>query len=437
MQAALPFPDYDGPLADILRSWVDPQFGVATSLTEIPNALAGADWWVYAANLARTPPGNWYSPFPAGAAGCSIDRSHAMTTALGEIVERYSALCHDYRPMLERVPFDEIDSADALPRCAAAENCPPSFKGRLGRTPVPCVPMRRLHDGATTLYPADWACLNHVPEEGETVVGQPISTGLSAHPDLFEAIWRGYCEVVERDNMMTMWWLGRPIRRLEPGDLTALPAPLAERLARIEACGMRVQLYDIGTEDDLCCVFSILIAPHYPFAVAGASCGADPVRACCKALDENVSVRLTMIHDPGPLPEPMLSKFDWVVSLHQHAALYADVNGARSLPSILNRSAAAAPIAAFLDRRHEPPADMRALTAMSRRLSQAGRDLLWMDVTCGEIEGRCHVVKVVVPGLQPLAQSYGARWLGGVRLAEINGGPVAPERLNPYPHPFA
>lgn len=436
--AAAPHPAYTGPLAELLDGWIDPVFGIVTSLSELPAALDGHPWWVVAANFARTPPGNWYAPFPAGAAGCSIDREAAMTGALGEILERYSALSHDPRPGLTRMALADTPYADAMPRCHQGEACPPEFRLDRPDLAVACVPMKRLADGTESPYPADWACLNHEPGEGEARIAHPISTGLAAHSDLAEAIWRGYCEVVERDAMMTMWWLNRPVRRLVlPGNLRALPGPLADRLSRIARAGKRAELYEIGTEKGLPCLFAILLSPSYPHAVAGASAGPDPVAAVCKALDETVSVRLTMPVDPGPLSEEMRGRFDWVVSLHHHAVLYADRNGARSLPALLGRNAEDTPAEAVLERSGTAPKGLRGLKTLARRRAGEGFDMLWMDVTCGEAEGRYHVVKVVVPQMQPLSQAHACRWLGSARLAALAGRALEIADFTPYPHPFA
>ena len=87
-----------------------------------------------------------------------------------------------------------------------------------------------------------------------------------------------------------------------------------------------------------------------------------------------------------------------------------------------------------------PPRE--ALRDLLARLRQRRLDAYAVDLTTDE-SLRCgiRVVRVVIPGLQPLSFSYRARYLGHARLYEAParmGYPVLSEdKVNPWPQPFA
>ena len=83
--------------------------------------------------------------------------------------------------------------------------------------------------------------------------------------------------------------------------------------------------------------------------------------------------------------------------------------------------------------------ELRAPVPLARR----GHDIIVVDCTVPMLEDLgLHVVKVAVPGLQPLNAGHHRRVLGGRRLyrAPLAMGVRAAEstfaELNPWPHPF-
>jgi ribosomal protein S12 methylthiotransferase accessory factor len=77
------------------------------------------------------------------------------------------------------------------------------------------------------------------------------------------------------------------------------------------------------------------------------------------------------------------------------------------------------------------------------RLAQRGYQVIVVDCTVPIIRDLgLHVVKVLIPGLQPLHAGYHYAALGGDRLYQaprlmgLARGDRSPEELNPWPHPF-
>ncbi len=88
-----------------------------------------------------------------------------------------------------------------------------------------------------------------------------------------------------------------------------------------------------------------------------------------------------------------------------------------------------------------PAIDRNDLSAiqLATELKQRGMQTIVIDVTTKDVRslGLC-VVRVLVPGMQPLDVWYRARHLGGRRLVQVPqkmGWPTAPT-WNPYPQPL-
>lgn len=418
-----------GSLAAI-TAWIDARFGL---LGEVHCSRLGhpePGWWYCGGALARYPVGNWFSPDPTSSAGTSTDREEALWRAVGEGIERYSAL----NAPIEGIPatLRETGLAERLPVCAPDEPCPPSLRTLPLDVPLTQMPVRRLADGREALVPAGFVHLNFHPEPPELLVTLPISTGLAFHTDLPTAIWSGLCEVAERDAVMSMWW-----RRAALPEIVCagpdVPDAVADRIARLTHAGLQAHLFDMTTDFRVPSVFGVLLGERFPLVVVSAACRSDPVRACTKALDELVAMRLAMRGRRETVP-------DVPHRLEDHALLYAHRGPGRAFDFLLDPGGHAhIPFSEFAGQSWwEHPRDMTALAARARALTERGLTVFWTEVTAEEATGLGTVVKVIVPEMLPLSPDDAIRWLGTPRLLAQAGEPVArASRFNPFPHPFA
>jgi ribosomal protein S12 methylthiotransferase accessory factor len=88
---------------------------------------------------------------------------------------------------------------------------------------------------------------------------------------------------------------------------------------------------------------------------------------------------------------------------------------------------------------HNVPADLSSVSAAIR---MRGYEPLVAQLTTPDLrELGLHVVRVLIPGLQPLHGNHAWPHLGGARLKRLSsvfGGKVAlGASINPFPHPFA
>jgi ribosomal protein S12 methylthiotransferase accessory factor len=397
-------------------------------------------YWLFGAELARTPIGSWFSEGgPTGAAGTSIDPEEALVRCLGEVAERYSALTAPIDGILRRV---DPELMARLPRCAPDERCPPTFRGEMPESPVTHVPITRLVDGASVEIPAGYVH-QAFQTRGEPLLTTPISTGLAFDPSLETAIWRGLCEVAERDAMMLTWWKRRPAPEIDmslrsKAGATHLPAHLVDRLERLEAASLRARFFDITTDFGIPTVFCVLESEKFPYRIVGACCRDDLGAACTKALDEAVAVR-QVVGDPDAFTPRSLQEFDWITQLDEHAQLYAHGHLTHAFDFLLETCTAPT---SFADTAARPdlrqPNWSQDLHAAARDLEAIDLTVLWADVTAPELDGLGRVVKVVVPEMIPLSQLHSARWLATPRLARpANDIEFQTASFNPFPHPFA
>jgi ribosomal protein S12 methylthiotransferase accessory factor len=415
-------------------SWIDPRFGIIPRLEHTEHRLPEPRWHVYAAELARVPPGRYYSPQPEIAAGASLDPDEALRRALGESIERYCGL---HRPPPERVflaPWNASELAARFPRCAPDEPCPESLRSPPTDALLPHVFVRRLADDLEVAVPAAHVYPAATPARGEPLVTIGISTGLAFHVELVPALWSGICEVAERDAVMLSWWTRRHVNRIDTSDA---PAPLAARVARLREAGIEPYLFDVTTDFEVPTVYCVLVAPDYPRVLSGASCTSDPLRACTKAIDETIGVRHYARAERDPaIPEG--AHFDWVHDLADHVRLYG-TRGPTPAMEFLLQDAGRVTFSNFAARSHWPePTTLEDLRARASRLEERGLTVLWTDLTTPEAEPLGRVVRVIVPEMIPLSPDHRIRWLGTPRLHRFAGhhGATA-AAFNEAPHPFA
>jgi ribosomal protein S12 methylthiotransferase accessory factor len=416
-----------------LRAWSDPRFGPLGIVTRTRPGAPEPDWWHSRCTIARVPVGNPFSPEPLLSAGASIEAGEALRRALGEGIERYSGLTAIVRG--EPATLRETGLADRLPRCAPDEPCMPSLRDLPLDTPLTHVRARRLDDDREVLVPAGCAHLHFAPAPPEPPVTLPISTGLAFGRDLPGAIWAGLCEVAERDAIMMMWWTRSRLPEIDCAG-AGVPAALADRLARLDAAGLRARLFDMTTEFRVPGVFAVLTGARSPWLVVGAACHADPGRACAKALDEVVGLRDGLrAARPGD-PAPLLPGD--VRRLADHARFYVDAPQHPAFAFLLDGPREAVPFAVFA---RGPwwiaPADPAALARFAAERAAEGLTILWIDLTAPEAGAFGAVAKVIVPEMVPLSPDHAIRWLATPRLLRRAGLTTArAAAFNPFPHPF-
>jgi ribosomal protein S12 methylthiotransferase accessory factor len=270
-------------------------------------------------------------------------------------------------------------------------------------------------------------------------LAQGTSSGAAAHTSWHAAALHGLCEVVERDAAMLTWYA-----RLAPPriDEHGLPAETEVHLAVLRQAGYRVSVRLLSRDLDL--PVAMCVARRFdgriPALLLGTGCAPDARNAVARASGEILKSYLAYVHsdgapsvwaDPGPAEAALQP---W-----QHLAYYA--RGAhRSALDLLDSSAGTVALDELRASDGTPAEELHRCLEL---LAAQGLDPIGVDYTPRDLRLIGVVlVKVLVPGLQPLHFGEAFRVLGGRRLYDLPARlgratqRLEADDLNPLPHPF-
>ncbi|MFC7584279.1 YcaO-like family protein [Nonomuraea antimicrobica] len=373
--------------------------------------------------------------------GAGLTQAAARAAAIGEGLERYCAAFS--RPeQLTVATWRSLSARDHPPPGPAdfalfhpgqAQHAP-RFDDD---TPVAWRPAYSLTRAAWTQVPACLVHLPYVPQgAGEHVIGPAISTGLACGASRAEAVVSGLYEAIERDAFMISWLRELPLDRV---DLLSSPSVADVYTARLRRPGLEYHVLDMTTDLGVPAFLCLLLDHRQdpPIACAGGAAHHDPAKAVLKSLVEAAQTREWAKYLCRTRREPATPAPDGLRTFEDHVFHYASGWSGRALEPFRDRPVVPVPDGG------PPPADHRtAAGAVVDRLAAAGLEVLVMDLTTPDV-AQCgfHVVKVMVPGLQPLYADESRPMLGGHRVyAEHPDAPCArprgPEDLNREPHPY-
>jgi len=272
-----------------------------------------------------------------------------------------------------------------------------------------CVTFRRVADGEPALVPAELAFMDLRAGERHRF-GPAISTGWSAHRTLATALRRGIQEVIERDALMGGWWGNYPVEALPYAPPPALARPnLTYHAYRIASpWSAHVTMVSVAGED----------REGFCFAI-GSACRDTRAASLDKAALEAVQGRhyvrylrreMTMTTAP-PAPR----------TFAEHAVAY----------SFAPDRLAATPLATTLSPTTEAPGE--SLAAVVRALGDAHAPLFRIATPPAFVDLGWVVVRVMIPGLQPMHGDHALPFLGG----PLWRGRSLADWATMAPHPFA
>jgi ribosomal protein S12 methylthiotransferase accessory factor len=419
-------------VADRYGALVDPRVGVISGLEETPHIPGEPRLHMVRAQLARVDrlyPICGFSPI---AGGTSLDLTTAKVRACGEAVERYCGFLYSPDPELylrhAELPGRGI-APDEWPRCSPAEYA------LAGNPLTPPDPRHRyqwvlgwsLLQQEPIFVPAVQTYLNYLPPGPEEMVMFPHSTGLAAGDSLESATLSGLCEVLERDAFMLTWCKQLPAPPLTV-PVAAWPE-VTERQRRVASCELQLELHALLPEHAPAKILALI--RDRSGGPAPISCGlgvaGEARRAVAKAIDEAVQSRraqvVAILNAEMPIPDAP----EAVRSLEDHVAFYRKPERLAAFQ--------------FLRRTRPVPADelpalagetpAAALGCLVRQLGEQGYEVNRVAITTPDIAAAgFHVVRVIVPGLVPLAHGHSMRFLACPRWQAFPGV------ITPFPHPF-
>lgn len=387
------------------------------------------EWWIGSAKLIKSPIGSFYSEKSSTAAGTSIYPKEALLRTVGEAIERYSSTNSH---LVDEIVALKINEDLGFIRCADFEDTVPAYKKQGITKEVEHTQVIKLVDNTFSYLPFEYVHLGFIRFKKQFMHTSPISTGCAFFYDRETAIWKGICEVVERDAMMRLWatkGFAIPIDPYQNNDYS-----LQTRLSRIKNSGLKIFLYEISSVINLPVMYAILEGKEFPYHCVGASCSADPLDAVNKAIDEAISIRVMAKANQFSMASDYdYSNFNWVNRLEKHMELYANWKDTPAFDFLKKNVKLPVPLSQLSNEKQylKIPKNAVELTEIAKIFRLKGYDIYWKDISIEEVKQFGYVIKVVIPQMIPLSQSYECRWLDAFTETHLK------KDLNFFPHPFA
>jgi ribosomal protein S12 methylthiotransferase accessory factor len=242
---------------------------------------------------------------------------------------------------------------------------------------------------------------------------------------------------MERDAFLVTWMNRLPAAEIDLPTAGPAMAAITAHFAR-RGVGLRAFLLPSDLPASIVLAVSFDDDPDRPAQVVGLGCHLDPATAALKAVLELVAGRRvgrSRAHPSRP------GRYDDVVTLEDHAAFAAQPERRPEFAFLWSSGRHIS----LADRSHPADGDAAAqLDHCVAALATAGLRAIAVDLTLPDIrECGLVVVRVFVPGLQPMHFGAGAERRGGTRLFELPmtlglaDRPRSEADLNPCPHPLA
>jgi ribosomal protein S12 methylthiotransferase accessory factor len=368
----------------------------------------------------------------------SLSRDQAIAGAIGEAVERYSAGFVPYEQVTLQ-PYSFVADHAISPRSLTLydddQYQQPTFgyKPVGDDTPIGWVEAHSLTHHVSKLVPAFAVYQPYQSIYDEPAVFQQVTTGLACGNTLEEAILSAICEVVERDAAMLMW-LQR--RRLPNVVLTAGSRNLAA--AALDSFGWHaryVRILDATTDWGIPSYVTVWDGPigKERGGIFSSCSSLSAERAIAGALTELAQCLMwasSLIDRRKALPDPLTES---ITEIEEHV-LWPLRPTARpsfqfALSSVLGTTPDEHPKFGCAD-------VLEAIQTCVGMIGAQGYEVLVVDVTSPDIrESGLHVVRVIIPGAQPLFFGTGMH-----RVSERGRHNYYParvsEEINFHPHPF-
>jgi ribosomal protein S12 methylthiotransferase accessory factor len=271
-----------------------------------------------------------------------------------------------------------------------------------------------LCDGEPVALPASLVYLVFPPPRLEDYFAPSTSNGLAAGATLASATLGGLCEVMERDAMLITWMNRLPAMELEFGDSAQLSGRIFRHFAHF---GVNVRAFLMPSDLPAATVMAISFEddPARPANVVGLGCHPDPHVALMKALFELCQGRpAEATRFQTKPPQGRLNRYEDVTTLDDHSAFMSQLER-RPEFAFLWQSGEQKHVDELPNRSTGDAA--QDLNHCAAELAAKGHRAAFVELTTPDLLGfDIHVVRVIVPELQPVHFGHGQERLGGERL---------------------
>lgn len=375
--------------------------------------------------------------------GAHPDPARARAAAIGEALERYSALFvprERLRLTTARTLGDAAVRPDRFALFHPTQLADPTFPfaAFTEDTRTTFVEGISLAGGRSVHLPAELVYLGR-PATPLRPIAYSTSSGLACAPTFTEAVLAALLELVERDAVMLAWKCALSLPLLDwEGD----EALASQARRHFGPTGLSFAVLDGSVFLDVPIAIAVVHGrpdSRAPLAV-GAGAASTIGEAWLKAVAEGFGVYRWLRQQTIAHPDQEHPEVDAIQSFDEHMLFYACPENAE-LASFLDASSERRSIRDVVHLEGAGPRSQ--IDALAERLSRRGISAFAVDVTSPDVGSLgLRVARVVAPELCALDVSHRARFLGGTRLytaaheAGLVPTPLEPTDLNPLPHPF-
>lgn len=267
------------------------------------------------------------------------------------------------------------------------------------------------------------------------------SNGAACHSSLHHAILNGIYETIERDALMVVWLDRLSLPRLEVG--ATVPDRFALR-ATLQALGLELSYVDLTTDLGIPVLLGIIKDRFNPnfFLLDMVSAWSVP-RLLEKLHRELAQFIFPYLIHQQRYESSISTSFDCnrVISFPDHLSFY-QWSAKHDQAAFLTASPDIRNIGVLPFASAEPDI-IEEIDTLISRLSKYGYEVIVVNCTPAFLERLgLYVIKVLIPGLQPLNAGHRLQVLGGTRIYELPqrlglaNRPLTVADLNPWPHPF-
>lgn len=283
-----------------------------------------------------------------------------------------------------------------------------------------------LRDNKEILIPAQ---LVYVPYEfgNELCIRDPITTGAAASTSLGGAIYRGLCEIVERDAFMITY-----LNKLSQNNIDLNRHKELKNMKELcERYNLELKVVNISTDIGVSTMMGVIIDKTGigPAVSFGLSSDLDPVIAAIGAANESFHSR------PWIRSEMIKQNYNKTTDELVKRGLYW------SNPNMINKCDFLFKNKKYknIKQKYKSKYNPKKLKEILKLFNNLGYDVCFVEVTIPDIRKiGFRVVKVVVPDLHPLYLDDDHPYLSSKRLFEVPKkiGYKNSTKLNNIPHPF-
>lgn len=289
------------------------------------------------------------------------------------------------------------------------------------------------------LVPASAIYCGYQKARFEPLIGRANSNGCAIGRSLHTAIINATLELIERDAVLIRWFNKLPSPKIKPDYLSDDLKSIIKTTEKDYRANVLIN--DLTTDFNIPTISVLLRSNAPPYFTFGSAASFSIKKAIIKALQESLLKRVVLKNLKNPLSD--YTNFDRIKNLYQHSEFYARNNEYEAFRFLYKSPY----ISKSRLRKYETigaeiKTSKEKIGYLKHCCKRLKKDIILINLTPKLFKRRLYIVRVIIPGLQPLNSEYNARYLGNERLyilpEQLGFRKFYPEKifLNRYPHPL-